>query len=410
MSFELFLALRYFTTRRRRPLARATGAAAVVSLALGVAALLLVWAAGRGWRETVTEKILRGTPHIVIARRNGGPWSDIAVYAAQLRRTAGVTSVQATFYANAILNGPMGAAYGVLQGWAADDRAAQDALQRALIAGTLPNPNAPQDAVLGAELLERLGLRLGERAEIVTADTLNNEATTQRRQIIIVGVARSGWFDADATAIYLPLASAARLTSTGAANNFSNTLPNALKVTVTDAYAAHTQAAQLRILLGEACRVTDWQETHQALFTALAWERRAGTLLVALLMTLAGLNILAALVLVVAERRTEIAVLVALGARSRSIMLIFLVEGLLIGLCGTLCGTVLGVFLAVAGNRYQWLKVPAQAFGVDAVPFALQLVDVLQIISLGLFLSLLATLWPAWAATRMQPADALQES
>ena len=403
LPFELFLAGRYFYARRRRPLARVTGAAAVLSLALGVAALLAALALGRGWQEEISDKILRGTAHIVIMRRDGSPWPDWRVYAARLRQISGVTHVSGTTYEGALVSGPEGGQYAVLRGVAPDDTRAADALQKVLAEGAFMPQNGMAQAVIGADLAARMGLRVGDRAEIVTGAAALSSGPLQPQQLEITGLFRTGWHDYDTTWVYLPLSVAARLAGAG------KDTATALNIEVADTYAVGTVTQRVRATLGDDFRVTDWQEANRPLFAALALERRAGWLAIGLLIALAALNILATFVLVVAERRSEIVVVVALGARARSIMLIFMAEGALIGFLGTACGLGLGLLLCALGNYYRWVSLPGAVYALNYVPFRVHSEDVLQVMGLAFMLSLLATLYPAWAAARVLPAEALKK-
>jgi lipoprotein-releasing system permease protein len=400
MPYELLLAWRYFYARRRRPLARATAVSAVLSLALGVAALLVALALGRGWRDEIRDKLLGGTAHVVAARQDGGPLTDWRVYANRIGATAGVARVSGTTYEGALITGPQGVAYCQLRGVANGD---EREVRRVLVAGSFAPQDAPGQIIIGEELAARLGLRVGELAEIVTGAEALAGGAAHTQKLRVAGIFRTGWREADAVWVFLPLATAAR--SAGA----NAEAATAFDVQLHDPDAAGAVSARLRALLGDGFTVRDWQETNRPLFAALALERRAALFVVGVMGLLAALNVLGALISVVAERRADVAVLCALGARARSVVLIFLCEGALIGLLGAICGVALGLAVCWLGNRYGWVSLPAEVYLLNAVRFRPTVADVLQTTGAALALSLLATIYPAWAAARLPPAAGLRD-
>jgi lipoprotein-releasing system permease protein len=403
VSFELFLAWRYLYSRRRRALARVTGAAAVLSVALGVAALLLALALGRGWQEEIRDKILSGTAHIVVTRKNGAALPDWRVYARQMRGVAGVARVSGTSYEGALITGANGATYAVLRGVAGDDEAAISQARAALTEGGFSPQDKPGQAVIGVALAERAGLRVGDAAEIVTGAEALAGGEARRLKARVAGLVRTGWHEADAAWVYVSLPLAAR--AAGAEGDAAT----ALNAQLQNPYEAGAVSAELRQMLGADFLVTDWRETNRPLFAALSLERRAAFFVVALLFALAALNLLATLVLVVAERRGDIAILGALGARARSIALIFLLEGAFIGLLGAMCGVALGLALCWLGNRYRWVSLPAEIYALSYAPFRWRAEDVVWTVAAALIFSLLATIYPACAASRLRPAEALKD-
>lgn len=403
-TYELFLARRYLYSRRRRPLARVTGLAALLSVALGVAALLAALALGRGWRDEVRDKLLNGAAHIVVTRKDAAPLPDWRFYAGRIRAVGGVAHVSGTTYEGALVIGNNGATYAVLRGSDTSDERAVAMVKNSLAEGGFAPQEAQNQAVIGVELAERAGLRVGDTADIVTGAEALAGGEARRQKVRVAGLFRAGWREADAAWLWLPLATASRAAG---ANVEAAT---ALDAQLANPDEAETIAQGLRSMLGAEFTVTDWQTANRPLFAALSLERRAAFFVIALLFLLAALNVLASLVLVVAERRYDIAVLVALGARARSIMLIFLLEGAFIGILGAALGAAWGLTLCWLGNRYRWISLPADVYVLNRVPFHPRLTDVALVLAAALLISLLATLYPAWTAARQPPAEALKET
>jgi lipoprotein-releasing system permease protein len=421
MPFELFLALRYLYSRRRRPLARMTALAAIAGVAFGVAAMIVALALSNGFRDEMRDKILRGTAHITLMRKDGAPIKDYPELISHARAVEGVLDASATTYDGALLTGGGGKAsvYAVLRGLDTESSHAVEQLRRTLIEGSLdpvlkdPSPfaqasseAAPLHAVIGAELAARAGLRVGDTVSIISGDaTLKPPKGVPQgpRPLRIAGIFRSGLYEYDAAWVYVPLAVAASLAG--------ETAPSAsvISLEVADIYKVGQVAARLRERVGEAYTTVDWQEANRPLFAALTLERRMGLFIIALIIFVAALNITTTLILVVVERRSDIAILTAMGARRLSIMLIFMIEGALIGLTGALLGISLGLVACFIGDHYQLVSLPADVYSLSHVPFHPHVRDVGLAALVAFALSLLATLYPARAAALVRPAEALRD-
>lgn len=443
MPYELFLALRYLYSRRRRPMARVTALVAVLGIACGVAVLIVALALANGFRDEMREKILRGTAHATLMRKDGGAMTDWPAVAARVREVEGVRDVSATTYDGALLSGESGPAYAVLRGIDRNAEHAVSELRRTLIAGNIepllndapqadkaqpdsqvqtkdqqskiepdfdsfsqtPSEAALPHAIIGAELAERMGLHVGEVAQVISGDSqLTPLGLAPRyRRLRVAGIFRSGLYEYDATWIYVSLPIAAELA--GAPDNSASVI----SIEVADIYAVNDVTARIREKMGEAYTTVDWQEANRPLFAALALERRMGLIVIGLIIFIATLNITATLVLVVVERRTDIAILRAMGARSLSIMLVFMIEGACVGLLGAVAGVLIGLAACFAGDRYKLVSLPADVYSLSSVPFHARAQDVALAALVAFLLSLVSTIYPARAAARIHPAEALRD-
>lgn len=445
MPYELFLALRYFYSRRRRPLARVTALFAVTGIAFGVAAFIVALSLSNGFRDEMREKILSSTAHITLMRRDGQPFADYRTIMARVREVEGVRDAAATHYDGALVSGANNSSYAVLRGLDRESPRAVEQLRRSLVQGTveplLNDPSLTEDAqkgaaperesaqtaplepdtksyaeaqseaalpgvIIGSELAARTGLRVGDVAQLISGDaTLTPLGLAPRyRRVRVAGIFRSGLYEFDATWIYLSL---------GAANSFSGTsqpAASAISLEVADIYNVTEVAARVRERAGAQDFITvDWQEANRPLFAALTLERRMGLFIIAIIILLAVLNITTTLVLVVVERRADIAILSAMGARARSIMLLFVIEGALIGIVGAGLGVLLGLAASLIGDRYRLVSLPADVYSINNVPFNTRAADVALAAFVAFILSLLATIYPARAAARLRPSEALRD-
>lgn len=405
MPYELFLALRYLRSRRKRRLARVTTVVAILGICVGVAALIAALALANGFRDEMREKILSGTSHVNVMRADGQPITDYRELSNRIKGIAGVANAAGTSYEGAVLIGPRGSTYAVLRG--IDKEAQPQTFSDGwLIAGSavpLFDVNNQLPAVLlGAELADRTGIQVGDTAEIISANASLSSLTPVKRSVRIAGIFRAGLFEYDSSWIYLSLDTVSK---------FSQTLDAApvISVQLSDIYAAKQVAANILAALGPSYATVDWEEANRPLFNALALERRMGAVVIALIILIASLNITTTLILVVVDRRHDIGVLRTLGATSRGIMTIFMIEGAIIGAIGAIAGVLLGALACLVGNRYQLVSLPADVYSITNVPFHTQPSDIVIAAIVAFVLSLAATIYPARAATRVRPGEILRE-
>jgi lipoprotein-releasing system permease protein len=409
MPYEIFLALRHLRSRQKRRLARVTALIAVVGIAVGVAALLVALALANGFRDEMRDKILRGTAHLTVMRNDGQSMPDYQDVAARVAQIEGVTSATGTTYDGAVVIGPNGSAYAVLRG--IDGRSAQVTadIPRSLIAGSVDNvfeasgeEQVLPAVVLGAELAARTGLNVGDAAEIIAAHS-GVSSNGSRRHVRIAGLFRSGLFEYDSTWIYLPL-------DTAAAFSGNTHAASVISVQVRNIYDVKKTSEGIRQALGSSYTTIGWQEANRPLFTALAFERRIGVVIIALIILIAALNITTNLILVVMERRRDIAILNTMGATARSIMSIFVIEGAIVGVLGALAGVSLGAIAIVIANRYDLISLPADVYSISKVPLTLNFRDLALAALIAFALSIIATIYPALAASRARPAELLRDA
>jgi lipoprotein-releasing system permease protein len=410
MPYELFLALRYMRARQKRRMVRVTALIAVVGIAVGVAALIFALALAQGFRDEMRDKILGGTAHLTVMRSDGQSMTDHKNVAARVAAVDGVTAATGTTYDGAVIIGPKGSAYAVLRGIDGTATEAVADMGRSVIAGsansllaTAPDDSNPQRpaVVLGSELAVRTGLQVDDTAEIISAGSAS--ASSIKRSVSVAGIFRSGLFEFDSTWIYLSLDSAAAFTG-------GNHSASVISVRLRSIDDVKQTAARVREVLGSSYTIVDWQEANRPLFTALAFERRIGAIIIGLIILIAALNITTTLILVVIERRRDIAVLNTLGATSRSIMSVFVIEGGLVGLVGAAAGVGLGVITIFITNRFQLISLPADVYSISNVPLSLNFRDAALAASVAIVLSIIATLYPARAAAAIRPAKMLRDA
>jgi len=395
MPYELFLALRYLRSRRKRRLARATSLAAILGICMGVAALIVAFALSNGFRDEMRDKILQGTAHLSVLRADGRPIENYSELAARLKQVDGVVSATATTYDGALARGSKASGYAVIRGVEKDN--AQSQWLREGSFGPLFEPAQIPAAVVGSDLATRTGLSVGDIFQLQPA----NQNTPRRLRV--AGLFRSGLFEYDSTWIFVPLETA----SAFAGNNHAASV---MSVQVRDANNVKQVSASVSRSLGDSYTIVDWQQANQPLFTALALERRMGLFIIGLIIAIAALNITTMLILVVVERRRDIAILNALGATRTGVMLLFIIEGAVVGAIGALAGVVLGFVVCLIGNHYKLVSLPADVYSISNVPLIARPGEMFLAALVAFVLSVLATIYPARAASRMRPVEALRDS
>ena len=397
MPYEVFLALRYLRSRRKRRLARATSVAAVGGIAMGVAALIVAFALSNGFRDEMRAKILQGTAHLSVIRTDGRAIENYAELESRLKQINGVATASATTYDGALARGTKGSGYAVIRGIEKD--VAQSNWLREGSFGPLFENSSTEipNAVVGADLAARIGLALNDVFQILHA----NGSTTRRLRV--AGIFRSGLFEYDSTWIYVRMETA----SAFAGNNHAASV---MSVQVHDVDNVKQVSADVSKALGNSYTIVDWQQANQPLFAALALERRMGLFIIGLIIAIATLNITTMLILVVVERRRDIAILNALGATRTGVMLLFVIEGAVVGAIGAAAGVVIGFIACAIGNHFKLVSLPADVYSISNVPLIARPSEMIIAALVAFLLSVLATIYPARAASRMRPVEALRDS
>ncbi len=427
MNFELKMAWKY-ARARRKSLARFTAIVAVAGIAAGVAALIVAQALARGFADEMRDKILSNTAHVTLFRKDGEEISEWQKLKAALEKIENVTAVTATTYESALIAGEKSTGYCIL-------RARSE--PPAVAGGLTPEENQPQmntdeqrlknqtqseseisdlksqrdgqqttndgrfiKISIGAELAEKTGLGVGDEAEIIFPG--DDGFAPRSSRVLVREIFRTGLYDYDSTWIYVSFEDFPEISGK------SNFAPTVLSLSVRDVYAAGETAGEVRRISGENFRAIDWQEANRPLFAALSLERKVTLAIISLIIFIAVLNITTTLALLVNERRLDIAILRTCGAQVRSLITIFLLEGLFLGAVGIVCGLCLGLALCFAGNRFRLISLPSDVYSLSYIPLRAQVSDVLLIAAVAFALSLAATVYPALRAARIKPLENLR--
>lgn len=380
MLLELKLVSRFLFTRRRS-LVKFTSAVAVAGLAAGVASLIIAQALARGFQDEMQDKLLENAPHITVFRGDGSDIENWHQLAGQIGAIENVEKVEGSAAESVFLIG--------------------DSFSNQAVLRTFDMPRqSPGDGVsqisVGSELAAQSGLRAGSFAEVVV---LRNGTETRRSRVIVRDVFNTGLFDYDSTTVRASHSDFARL--------YGDELfiPRSLNVSVTDIYHSNETARLIGEKAGDGFRAIDWQEANRPLFAALSLEKKTAFFIILLIILVAVLNITTTLALLVNERRFDIAVLRTCGAKAKSLVLMFVLEGVVLGTAGILAGTILGLLVCWAANEARLISLPADVYSIAYVPLRPAIMDLVTFAAGSFLLCLIATFYPAFTASRIKPME-----
>jgi lipoprotein-releasing system permease protein len=383
----------------------------MLGIALGVAALIIVLSVMNGFQKEVRDRMLSVIAHVEVMAPLGAAlpdWQATAAKASQNPQVVGAAPFVATQALIARGDDMRGAVVrGILPNEEAKvtDLAAQ--LRDTTLAQLVPGG---WGVVLGDELARALGVRVGDKVTLVAPGGQVTPAgvVPRLKQLTVVGTFFAGHYEYDSGLALMHMEDAARL--------FRTEGPNGVQLRLKDLHQAREVAAQLEVAFGGENRVRDWTRTNKQWFDAVQIEKRLMFIILTLIVAVAAFNLVSTLVMTVTDKRADIAILRTLGASPRSIMGIFMVQGAASGVMGTLSGVGLGLLVAynidvivpAIERLLQTSFLPGSIYLITRMPSEPQSGDIVPIAIISLVLAFLATLYPSWRASRMQPAEALR--
>jgi lipoprotein-releasing system permease protein len=404
MKFELFVARRYLTARRKQAFISVITSISVLGIAIGVAALVIAIALITGFQGDVQDKILGATSHVMVSDLGGQGLAGYEGLAEKIRAIPGVESVTPVVYSTVLITG-FGESSGALVKGLDFDRERQGAawLQK-LEAGRIPEGGGPREGLLlGRELALRIGAQVGDAVTVVTASStlspLGLLPKTKRFQV--TGIFNTGLYEFDNSTALVSIGVAQRLFGLEGRASY-------IQVKLRDIFAAPAVGETIKAALPPVVYITTWMELNKSLFSALKLEKNIMFLTITLIVIVAALNIIATLILMVMEKTRDIGILMAMGATPRSINRIFFYQGALIGVIGTALGVLLGLAWCALANAFELIKIPVDIYQISHVPFRLRPLDLALIVGVTLAISFVSTLFPARRAAKVDPVVALK--
>jgi lipoprotein-releasing system permease protein len=411
LPYELFIGLRYTRAKRRNHFISFISLTSMLGIALGVAALITVLSVMNGFQNELRTRILGVASHVQIS----GPgdvlsdWQAVAELAASDPRViaaAPYVNVQGMLTFDGAVRGSV--IRGILPG--REDRVAE--IGRHMKAGTLSALEAGEfGIVLGSELARALAVIAGDKLTLIAPQGQVTPAgiVPRLKQFRVVGIFEMGMFEYDAGLALIHLEDAQKLYR-------MEDRVSGVRLKLHDLFESRQVALALFDKLGADVYISDWTRSHANFFRAVQMEKNVMFIILLLIVAVAAFNIVSTLVMAVTDKQPDIAILRTLGAAPSGIMAVFIVQGALIGVIGTLMGVGGGVLLALnidvvvpfIESLFNVHFLAKDVYYISDLPSDLQLSDVIVIAAVSFFLSLLATIYPSWRASRVNPAEALR--
>jgi lipoprotein-releasing system permease protein len=408
---ELFIGLRYTRAKRRNHFISFISLTSMLGVTVGVAALITVLSVMNGFEREIKQRILGMTAHATVRVASGQPtdWRDLI---ARLKQPAHVLGVAPFVTGEAMLSN-RGPVQGVLvQGVLPNLEPSVSMVAEHFVEGRLADLRSGGFGIaLGAGVAQALRVGMGEKITLISPQPNATPAGVLPRlkQFTVRGIFEVGMNEFDSKSALIHFDDAVRMFRVREGLS-------GLRLRVDEVMQAPSVAQSLRTVLGPDFKVEDWTQSHVNFYKALATEKTVMFVVLLLIVAVAAFNIISTLVMVVADKESDIAILRTMGLAPFSVMLVFIVQGIVIGFAGTALGTGIGVWLAT----HLHSVVPAlealfgirfldpSVFYISELPSEMRWPDVAWISGIAFLLTLLATLYPSWRAGRVQPAEALR--
>jgi lipoprotein-releasing system permease protein len=416
MKYEWFIGLRYLKAKRKQTFISIITIISIVGVMVGVMALIIVLAVMSGFEKTLKEKILGTQAHLVLLKANQEGMDDYEEVAEKLQEVKSVVSAAPFIFNQVMLSSESNVSGVVIKGIDPDRVGKVTELAHNMKAGRLQDlkearENDSSGIILGVELAKHLSVSLNDAIQVISPlGTMTPMGMMPKmRRFRVVGIFYSGMYEYDNTMAYVSLESAQKFFGMGAR-------VTGIEIKTKDIYKVKEVGKEIRQKMGFPFWTKDWMEMNRNLFSALKLEKIAMFIILVLIVLVAAFNIISTLIMVVMEKHKDIAILKSMGAPSRGILKIFVIEGGVIGVVGTIFGTLLGLgaafnlekITAFVENLFGFKILASDVYYIDKLPSQVNPMDIGLIVITAILISLLATLYPSWRASRLDPAESLR--
>jgi lipoprotein-releasing system permease protein len=414
MKYELFIGLRYLRARRREGFISLITVISVLGVMIGVMTLNVVMAVMTGFEETLRDRLLGINAHVALVK-SGDQLRDYEKLVEQVRQVNGVVAASPSIYGQVMLtSGPR--VSGVVVRGVDPDRVNQVVdIERYIKEGNLQNLKQPQPVqtggrtvllpgvIIGIRLANQLGIFPGSPVQVVSplGSPTAIGVIPKVRRFVVVGIFDSGMSEIDSTLIYMNLAEAQKFFELGDA------VTN-IEIRVQDVYRAQNVAQDIQRRVGFPYLTEDWSRLWPNLFSALKLEKTVYFLVLLLMVLIGAFNIISTLIMVVMEKRKDIAILQSMGATRESIRRIFLIKGCVIGVVGTLLGVLLGLAISFLIQEYRFIELPKDVFLISTVPVRIYMSNFSLVALASLLVCLIASIYPARQAAKLDPVEIIR--
>lgn len=406
--YEWFISLRYLRAKHKHGFISLISFISVAGITVGVIALIVVLAVYSGFTDGLRDQIIGLNSHIVV-QQLGGNMQDYEQTRERILQVDDVEGATPYLYSQTLLSSPSGGSGAILRG--IDPATAKGVinLSEQMIQGSIDdldiaNKDTIPNVILGKNLAQDLRVNVGGKVRLISpSGPLTPMGIIPKiKTCRVSGIFESGMYEYDSSLLYMSIADAQQFLESGDIAHGIEVIVNQKKLNRADDIAAKIVES-----LGSRFIARDWMSMNHNLFAAFKLEKIGMFICLALIILVAALNIISALIMVVMEKGKDIAILKSMGATSASIMRIFFLQGAVIALTGTVLGVIGGLGLCELLSRYQFIELPSNVYPMTTLPIKVLPGDVVIIAISAIVITLLATIYPSWKASKVQPAEVL---
>ncbi|MCB2148058.1 MAG: lipoprotein-releasing ABC transporter permease subunit [Deltaproteobacteria bacterium] len=409
MSFVTFVSGRYLRTRQKRAFISLITVLSIAGVAVGVMALIVVIAVMAGFETDLKSRIMGIRPHLVLTKKQGD-FTDYNQILSKIKAVDGIETASAYITTQVVIRTTTRAAGAVLKGIdAVQGKSVGDRVDNSRLATRTASKGLPAGSVhlpgiiLGKELAANLGVIRGDTVYMILPRGMLSPAGHIPAMIKfqVADLFESGMYEFDGTLAFIDLKQAQKILRMPAS-------VSGIEIRLQDMGKVKEISEAIERLVDGDYTIENWKQMNRNLFSALRLEKTVMFIILALIVLVAAFNIAGSLVMMVMEKRKDIAILKAMGATAKSIGRIFVIKGLMIGLVGTVLGTSAGLVLCTLLERYSFIHLPADVYYISTLPVNMKTSDVLLIALCALAICFAATLYPARQAAGIDPVEAIR--
>jgi len=404
MRTHLFIAQRYLRSRSRSGFISLISYLSIGGVTIGTAALIIVMSVMNGFESEVRQRILGADAHLRLTTYGDRGISDWPEAAAIVRKLPHVTGVSPYVFEKGMLRVGNTSEGVMARGVDPATLSEVSDLPKHLLSGSV---NFARDGlpgiIVGRFLAERLGVAVGDTVVLFSPVGMTSTFSAPAvRKFVLTGVFQTGLFEFDDVIAYLDVNVARDLFKRGER-------VDGLEIKLDNLYLAGKVKTELESRFDQPYYAQTWFELRRTLFSWMKIEKWMWTIILSLIIMVAAFNILSTLIMVAMEKRRDIGILKAMGARDRDVARIFSTQGLIIGVVGGALGTVIGFLVCLGQLRYHWVALPSDIYFLEALPVKMQPLDFAAVVLIAVLLSYLGAVYPARHASRLAPVDAIRE-
>jgi lipoprotein-releasing system permease protein len=414
MKYEWFIGLRYLKAKRKQTFISIITVISILGVTVGVTAMIIVLSVFSGFEKTLKEKILGTQAHLVVLKASQQGMDRYEEVLKQVQEVKGIVSAAPFILNQVMLSSESNVTGAVIKGIDPDRVGKVTELAHNMKAGGLQGLKGESDSpgiILGVELAKNLGVSLNDAIQVISPlGTITPMGMMPKmKRFRVVGIFYSGMYEYDNTMGYVSIEGAQKFFGMGAR-------VSGIEIKTSNIYKVKEIGKELRKKLGFPFWTKDWMEMHRNLFSAMKLEKIMMFIILVLIILVAAFNIISTLIMVVMEKYKDIAILKSMGASSKGILKIFVIEGLVTGVVGTVLVTLLGLVVVFNLGGIQALLerllglrlLASDVYYIDKLPSQVNPLDIALIVMTAILISLLATLYPSWRASKLDPAEALR--